>query len=137
MVNHRRPGIYDYWVAPGGGAAGLEGLPATAARETLEETGLVVEVDRLAYVEEMASPECRQIKFWYLARVVGGAIRQPSAQARAEHIIDVQFLTRNQLRERQIFPVVLSKDFWSHLENGLAVPQYLGVREVVTNEFAV
>jgi 8-oxo-dGTP diphosphatase len=137
MVNHVRPGSHDYWVAPGGGALGTEELRHTAARETLEETGLVVEPHSLAYIEEMASTHARQIKFWYLAQITGGALRTVPRTASGENIAGVRFLSREELRDKQIFPHVLTSDFWDHLSIGFAAPRHLGIKAVVTNEFAV
>jgi ADP-ribose pyrophosphatase YjhB (NUDIX family) len=42
LVRHVRPGIYDFWVAPGGGVQGTETLSAAAEREACEESGLTV-----------------------------------------------------------------------------------------------
>ena len=42
----------DFWVAPGGGAEGTEDLPATAHRETMEETGIEIRVGQMLYIEE-------------------------------------------------------------------------------------
>ena len=43
LVRHSKPGVYDFWVTPGGGAEGTEDLLATAKREVFEECGLLVE----------------------------------------------------------------------------------------------
>jgi ADP-ribose pyrophosphatase YjhB (NUDIX family) len=131
VVHHRVAGRYDFWVPPGGGVDGAEELTAAATRETLEETGLVVEVGSLAYVDEIVSPEFRQCKFWFLANVSGGSLLVPP-RATAEHIVEAQFLTQQQLRATTVFPEVLSNDFWGHLREGFAEPRYLGVREMVT-----
>ncbi|MBX9266018.1 NUDIX domain-containing protein [Chromobacterium violaceum] len=37
MVRHCKPGIYDFWVVPGGGAIDDEPLADAARREVLEE----------------------------------------------------------------------------------------------------
>jgi 8-oxo-dGTP diphosphatase len=48
LVRHRKPGAYDFWVAPS--VEGIEDLRATARREVLEECGLHVEPGAIAYV---------------------------------------------------------------------------------------
>ena len=131
VVRHRIVGRYDFWVPPGGGVLGAEELTTAAIRETFEETGLVVEVGALAYVDEIASPEFRQCKFWYLAHVTGGSLLVPS-NAAAEHIVEAQFLGQQQLRATTVFPDVLASEFWAHLREGFAEPRCLGVREMVT-----
>jgi 8-oxo-dGTP pyrophosphatase MutT (NUDIX family) len=55
LVQHRKPGAYDFWVAPGGGANASEDLHATARREVLEECGLHGEPRQLIYIEDLAS----------------------------------------------------------------------------------
>lgn len=54
LMRHRREGVYDFWVAPGGGVEGLEDLRAAARREVKEECGLDVEPTRIAYVAASA-----------------------------------------------------------------------------------
>jgi ADP-ribose pyrophosphatase YjhB (NUDIX family) len=71
LVRHRRPDIYDFWVAPGGGVNGAEDLRDAARREALEECGLEVEPLQIAYIEEFWNPSQRICKFWFTARVVG------------------------------------------------------------------
>src|SRR6202008_1574188 len=65
LVHHRKAGAYDFWVAPGGGAEGVEDLRATARREAFEECGLHVEPGVIAYIEEFSNPHTRECKVWF------------------------------------------------------------------------
>jgi 8-oxo-dGTP diphosphatase len=132
LVHHRRIGAYDFWVAPGGGVLGAEELPQAASREVAEETGLVVEVVKLAYVEELVTADERQCKFWYFARRVGGAVGPLSGEAHAENIVEVAFLSRGEMIGKTVFPPVVLGEFWGDLRDGFTQPKYLGVREAVT-----
>ena len=60
LVRHMKPGAYDFWVAPGGGAEGTEDLIAAAKREVYEEAGLHIEPMRIAYIEELSTPHTRE-----------------------------------------------------------------------------
>jgi 8-oxo-dGTP diphosphatase len=62
LVRHKKPGEYDFWVAPGGGAEGSEDLLSAAKREVFEESGLHVEPLQLAYIEEFFNPDTRECK---------------------------------------------------------------------------
>ena len=128
LVHHERSGIFDFWVPPGGGVIGTEPLPEAAAREVLEETGLRVEILKLAYIDELMIGETRQCKFWYLARSVEGRISVASPAAKAEHIVEAALLARGDFAGKTVFPHVLRDAFWSHLREGFAQPHYLGVR---------
>jgi 8-oxo-dGTP diphosphatase len=86
LVHHTKPGVYDFWVAPGGGAEGNEDLFATAKREVFEECGLHVEPQQLAYIEEFSNPHTRECKLWFTGRVVGGSLSTAASEAVLEHI---------------------------------------------------
>jgi 8-oxo-dGTP diphosphatase len=130
MVRHARPGIYDFWVAPGGGVKGSESLADAARREAKEETGVDVEPTRLAYIEELLNPYLRQCKFWFEARVVGDRQCAVAPEAQSEHIVEAAWLTRAELRDRQVFPPVLEQRFWDDRAAGLTVPAHLGLRRM-------
>lgn len=129
LVHHRRDGVFDFWVPPGGGVRDREDLPGAAAREAAEETALTVEATRLAYIDELIISGTRQCKFWFLARRLRGEISTASPDAKAEHIVEAAFLARADFAGKVVYPPVLRDDFWTHLRDGFAQPIYLGVRE--------
>jgi ADP-ribose pyrophosphatase YjhB (NUDIX family) len=71
LLAHRRD--MDLWDLPGGGMDAGEQPTETAVRETREETGLVVEVERLLAVGVGVPPE-NAIGFLFLCQAVGGEI---------------------------------------------------------------
>src|SRR5262249_1474713 len=92
LVRHVRPGIYDFWVAPGGGVEGTEDLRAAIRREAHEECGLEVEPMQIAYVEDLWAEEMRICKLWFIGRITGGALTSQASGAAAEHIVDARFV---------------------------------------------
>ena len=129
LVRHRRDGVFDFWVPPGGGVHGREELPAAAVREVAEETALAIEPIRLAYIDELIISDTRQCKFWFLARRISGDICVDSQAAKAEQIVEAAFLARADFAGKVVYPHVLRDGFWAHLREGFPQPIYLGVRE--------
>lgn len=68
LLGRRRDGMQD-WVLPGGHPRPREGTQTCAYREVLEETGLDVEVGRVAFVLETTDPagDRRLIEIVFLA----------------------------------------------------------------------
>jgi 8-oxo-dGTP diphosphatase len=130
LVRHRKPGCYDFWVAPGGGAEGNEDLRNAARREVREECGLDVEPLAIAYIEELLMGDCRECKVWFTGRLLGGQLQTSSAAA-AEHITDAAFLSRVELAGKTVYPTVLLDDYWQKREQGFAHPRYLGMRDTL------
>jgi len=130
MVRHRSPGIYDFWVCPGGGAQGTESLEATAEREVKEETGLVVRIGELAYVEEFYNPETRFIKHWFLGELVGGTFDTSHPDTVGEHIVEAAWRTPDEVISGAVFPEFMQHRFWADRALGFPVPFRLPLREM-------
>jgi 8-oxo-dGTP diphosphatase len=130
LVRHLKPGAYDFWVAPGGGALGDEDLCATAKREAFEECGLLIETDRMLYIEEFVQPERRTCKVWFAGRLIGGTLDCGAPEARSEHIVDAAWLTREELVDKTVFPPMLLDDYWDNKATGRTDPRYVGLRQL-------
>ena len=128
LVRHTKPGAYDFWVAPGGGAEGTEDLIATAGREAFEECGLRVEPLLLAYIEEFSNPHTRECKVWFTGRVVGGTMNTSRIEATREHITEAAWLSRGEFEGKIVFPPMLHHDYWQDKKTGFAFPRYVGLR---------
>ena len=120
VVHHVKPGRYDFWVAPGGGVKGEESYEETAAREVWEETGLRVEVGRLAYIEDLVNPKCRYVKFWFLANLLGGAFDVSHPEAKLEHITEAAWLEPSQFAGKEVYPEFMHSRYATDREAGFA-----------------
>ncbi len=77
LVNAYGPRVRsDLWCAPGGGVEPHASLPENLVREVHEETGLTVEVGKLALVNEFHAPEktFHQVELFFHCHVTSGAI---------------------------------------------------------------
>jgi 8-oxo-dGTP diphosphatase len=130
LVRHRKINVYDFWVAPGGGAQGEEDLRAAAKREVLEECGLDVEPLSIAYIEEFTQPNLRECKVWFTGKLLGGTLDTSRPEAAREHIVGAAWLCRSELEGKIIFPPMLTSEYWQDKLNGFAHPRYVGVRKL-------
>lgn len=75
LLIRRDPGArrerQEYWVLPGGRPRPGEGVLACARREVAEETGLVVQPERCAFIGDVVDPDRnrRQVEVVFSARV--------------------------------------------------------------------
>ena len=98
LVGRRRD--YDIWNLPGGAMEAGETVTEAIAREVKEETGLVVEVERLVGV--YSKPYRSEVVLTLQCRPVSGELR-PTAEATEWHYFPVDELPRSLLpkhRER-------------------------------------
>lgn len=130
LVRHCKPGVYDFWVAPGGGAEGGEDLRVAARREAVEESGLHVEPQQIAYIEDLTTPQMRECKVWFIGHLIGGQLDVSASEARREHIVEAAWLGRAEFAGKTVFPPMLAADYWRDRQSGFAFPRYVGVREM-------
>jgi len=100
------------WVLPGGKIETFESVSAAAQREMREETGLLVEIDKIVAVREIINPphEHRLIVFSQ-GRVVGGSL------AASSDLDDVRFFDPAELPGLDLSDVVrdvLDELGWLH-----------------------
>lgn len=132
LVHCKKPDVYDFWVAPGGGVDGNEDLREAIRREAREECGLEIEPLEIAYVEDLWTPDMRICKIWFTGRPVGGELTNSAQGASAEHIIEARFVGRDEFDGKVIFPGVLRDRYWEDKAQGFASIRYLGIGEMET-----
>ena len=135
LVQHQHDEIeggQSWWVPPGGGVEGEESLFECARRETLEETGLSVELGRIAYIREFVEPGYHHCEVFLVAASYSGTLTTGSNPATGvfdvDHVIkDVRFVHRDEMAGMTIYPEEVKTSFWDDLASGFPVTRYLGV----------
>ena len=135
LVKHHGHGTeegYVWWVPPGGGVEGEESLAECARRETLEETGLSVELGNIAYIREFIEPEYHHCEIFFLAASYSGSVvtgENPDVGVldTAHAIEDVRFVHRDEMTGMNITPDELKTTFWDDLAEGFPHTRYLEV----------
>lgn len=130
LVNHRERGRYDFWLPPGGRLEGDESIYECAKRETLEETGLLVEPDRILYVQEFAEPGYHFVKFFILCSDFSGELTLKNRGVDESFLVDAAFFSREALHRLDVRPEILKGEFWVDLESGLQRTRYLGLERI-------
>ena len=120
------------WVPPGGGLVGSESIFECAARETLEEAGVSVELDRIVYLRDFIEQESgtHHFEVFILATSFSGTPTTENVIGTADeqYILETRFLSREEMREIIVYPEVLKDVFWDDLEEGFPSARYLGVK---------
>lgn len=102
MVRHRGIGPTDtFWCPPGGGAQFGETAPEALKREFVEETGLIVNVGRLVFVNEFLAPPLHAFELFFDVKTVGGRLRvgtDPEMDADGQIISEVRLMTFDEIK---------------------------------------
>ena len=102
MVRHRGMNDSDtFWCPPGGGVQFGETAIEALRRECDEETGLIVEVDKLLFVNEFLAEPLHALELFFVVKVVGGVLQpgfDPEMEADEQLISGVQWMTFDELK---------------------------------------
>ena len=114
-----------------------ESLVECARRETLEETGLSVELGGIAYIREFVEPGYHHCEVFFMATSYSGTLATGSNPGAGifdvDHMIkEVRFVRRDEMADMTIFPEELKTMFWDDLAERFLrdeVPRSAEVRE--------
>ena len=132
LVNHRKSGHYDFWVPPGGKLQGGESIFDCARRETMEETGLSVALDRIIYIVEYAEPSYHFCKFFIRCTTFDGNLTLANRESDETFLVSACFLSKADMDGLDVRPTVLKNQFWDDLEAGFPETRYLGLEQITT-----
>ena len=132
LVNHRKNGQYDFWVPPGGKLQDTESIFDCARRETMEETGLSVELDRIIYIVEYAEPGYHFCKFFIRSKRFNGTLTLTNREQGETFLTDARFFSKADMKGLDVRPAILKDCFWDDLEVGFPETRYLGLEEIKT-----
>jgi len=131
LVHHHQENEFDFWVLPGGGVEGNEGIFRAAEREVLEETSLQVRAERIAYIEEFIDEGKYVCKFWVYCRLDQGELSTEHKVAGEEYLKDARFFSEEELRGLKVYPEIVQNDLWQDLARGFPAIKYLGYHELM------
>ncbi len=134
LVQHVHPETGEiWWVPPGGGLEAVDGSVFNCARrETFEETGLSVQLERIVYIREFLDQEnqTHHLELFISSSGHSGELTIQNVQGTGpdEHYIkDVRWVGKKELANLIVYPGILKDDFWRDFEQGFPKMKYLGV----------
>ena len=130
LVNHYEPGRYDFWVPPGGSLIGSESIFDCARRETFEETGLVIDLDKIVYIQEFLDQDYHFCKFFVLSTGYRGEVSLRNRLDDEGFLVDARFLSMHELLELDVKPDILQDQFWVDAARDFPTTRYLGLEVI-------
>ena len=130
LVNHREHGQYDFWVPPGGKLQGSESIFDCARRETMEETGLSVVLDRIIYIVEYTEPGYHFCKFFIRCKTFDGNLTLANREQGETFLVNARFFSKADMEGIDVRPTILKDRFWDDLEAGFPETRYLGLEKI-------
>ena len=135
LVEHQHNEImggHPWWVPPGGGVEDEESLIECAKRETLEETGVSVDLGRIAYIREFVEPGFHHCEVFFIGESYSGTPVTGSNPGifDVDHFIkEARFVRRDEMDGIVIFPKEIKKELWDDLASRFSGTRYLGVQK--------
>lgn len=111
----------DIWMVPGGTIEEGENSTDAAIREVLEETGLLVSVERLIWhIEEVNDRRGQRFVNFFLAKPIGGKLElgeDPEFGEEEQVLEKLDFFSKDEIMKLEhIYPGFFKDDIWNILE---------------------
>lgn len=114
LVRYRDTVGGTYLVGPGGELEEDENIVQAIIRETLEETNVRVQPERVVIIEDLNCISFKMIKVWMICEIVEGNISRTEG-AEKEGIIKAAWFKKAQLTGEVVFPPPLIRYDWDQL----------------------
>ena len=105
-----------YLVGPGGGLKDHENVIQAIVREVQEETGVTVQPERVAIIEDLLGSRFKMSKTWMTCQFIEGEVCRTEG-AEIEGIIEAAWFTKDQLAREKVFPPTLLENDWTQLRS--------------------
>ncbi|MFN8672636.1 MAG: NUDIX hydrolase [Candidatus Sericytochromatia bacterium] len=132
LVKHVNPVTKEeFWIPPGGGIEDIDkNIFECAKRETYEETGLIIEIDKIIYLREFIDidNDCRHFETFFLAHKITGELTINNIYGNGideDWIKDVKWLSKDELKNITVYPDLLKAEFWEDKENNFNQFKYI------------
>ncbi|MDR3072881.1 MAG: NUDIX hydrolase [Clostridiales Family XIII bacterium] len=106
----------EIWMVPGGAIEAGETSQDAAIREVLEETGLVVDIERLLWhVEEVNEARGQRFVNYFFAKIIGGKVELGTDPelGEAQVLDDIGFFSKEDISEfDHVYPDALREEIW-------------------------
>ncbi len=103
LVNHHSLNISgDFWAPPGGGMDFGQSAEDNLKREFLEETGLVVEIEKFLFVHEYLNPPLHAIELLFKVKRTSGNLKigyDPELGKNTQIIKNIRFIPFHEIIE--------------------------------------
>ena len=116
LVRYRTTGGGSFLVGPGGALASGENAVQAIIRETMEETGVMVQPRRVLWIEDIQCSRFKMCKIWMLCDIIGGDV-MPTDAARAEGITQVGWFKQGQLENEVVYPPPIIQHDWDEFRS--------------------
>ncbi|MEW6358711.1 MAG: NUDIX hydrolase [Planctomycetota bacterium] len=116
LVRYGATGDGSFLVGPGGALDLGENAAQAIIRETMEETGVIVQPRKVLWVEDLQCSRFKMCKTWMLCDIVSGDVMRTDG-ARAEGITEAGWFKKDQLMKEVVYPPPIMQHDWDEFRS--------------------